>query len=148
MTPLELTFIQSEQCNARNWRGGPISCRFTDRIAAIRQAERAKANQACLVTADAKPELSFENGLGFFDGMFDGVPSYRGKYRFSHHYPGWDRVAAFDGKGEGGEEYKCARAIDRLNELEYWVRNVSQHPNAFWLPVAGGKTYPDVVAKL
>lgn len=131
-----------------------MRCRFVlarklrDRIAAIRQAERAKAYQACLFAADAKPELSFENGFRFFDRMFDGVPSYRGKYRFSKHFLGWDRVAAFDGKGEDGEEYKCAQAIDSLSEVEYWVRNVSQHPNAFWLPVAGGKTYPDFVAKL
>jgi type III restriction enzyme len=82
-----------------------MRCRFVlarklkDTIAAIRHAERARAYQACLFAADAKPELSLENGFRFFDGMFDGVPSYRGKYQFSKHYLGWDRVAAFDGKG-------------------------------------------------
>lgn len=108
---------------------------------------RARAFQTCLFATDAKPELTFENGFRLFDGMFDGVPSYRGKYQFAKHFLGWDRVPAFDGKDDG-DEFKCAQAIDSLSDVECWVRNVSQHPNAFWLPVAGGKTYPDFVALL
>ena len=29
-----------------------------------------------------------------------------------------------------------------------WIRNVAKHPNAFWLPLAGGKFHPDFVAEL
>jgi type III restriction enzyme len=38
--------------------------------------------------------------------------------------------------------------LDSLNEVEFWVRNVSKHANAFRLPLASGNFYPDFVAKL
>jgi type III restriction enzyme len=130
-----------------------MRCRFIlarklkDKIAAIRQTERERAFQTCLFAVDAKPEISFENGFSFFEGMYDGVLTYRGKYAFSRHFLGSDRVPAFDGK-EDGEEFKCAQILDSMSEVEFWVRNVAQHPNSFWLPVAKGRTYPDFVAQL
>lgn len=143
-------------------RGLPLAalmrCRFIlarklkDKVDALRKAARENAYQTCLFAPDAEVEVSFDEGFRFFDGMFDGVPSYRGtKYTFAKHFLGPDRVPRFDGKGEDGvegEEFKAAQLIDAMAEIEYWVRNVSQHPNAFRLPVAGGWTYPDFVAKL
>jgi type III restriction enzyme len=38
--------------------------------------------------------------------------------------------------------------LDSLNEVEFWIRNVSRHVNSFRLPVASGNFYPDFVAKL
>ena len=38
--------------------------------------------------------------------------------------------------------------VDSLSEVEFWIRNVSQHVNSFWLPLASGRFYPDFVAKL
>jgi type III restriction enzyme len=130
-----------------------MRCRFVlarklrDKLASIRAAERTRAYQATLFAVDAKPEVSFDNGFRFFDGMFDGTPTYRGKIRFNRHFLGWDKVPAFDG-ADDGEELKAAFQLDSLHEVEYWVRNVARHPNAFWLPLAGGRTYPDFVAKL
>jgi type III restriction enzyme len=100
-----------------------MRCRFVparkikDCIAAIRLHERKDAHQNSLFAAAAKPELSFESGFAFTDGMFDGTPTYRGKYRFSRHFLGWDRVPAFDGKAEDGEEFKCAQALDSFSEV-------------------------------
>ncbi len=131
-----------------------MRCRFIlarklrEKIAAIRAEVRKGVYQRCLFAADAKPEVSFDNGFRFHDGMFAGVPCYRGtKYRFSNHYLGWDRVPAFDGT-EDGEEFKAAQQLDSIGEVEFWVRNVAKHPDAFWFPLAGGRTYPDFVAKL
>ena len=131
-----------------------MRCRFIlarklrEKIAAIRAEVRKGVYQRCLFAADAKPEVSFDNGFHFHDGMFAGVPCYRGtKYRFSNHYLGWDRVPAFDGT-EDGEEFKAAQQLDSISEVEFWVRNVAKHPDAFWFPLAGGRTYPDFVAKL
>lgn len=121
-----------------------MRCRFIlarklkDRIASLRQAARRSAYQTCLFSPDALPRVSFDNGFRFFDGMFAGVPRYRGSYRFSKHFLGDDQVAAFDGKEEGGDEFKAAQLIDAVPEVEYWVRNVSGHPNAFKLPTATG----------
>lgn len=130
-----------------------MRCRFIlarklkDKIGSIRQSERARAFQTCLFAADAKPEVSFDDGFRFSEGMFDGVTTYRGRYVFSRHFLGSDRVPAFDGKDDG-EEFKCAQVLDSMSEVEFWVRNVAQHPSAFWLPVAKGRTYPDFVAQL
>ena len=58
-------------------------------------------------------------------------------------------MPAFSGKeGDGGEEFQCAQMLDSLPEVEFWVRNVAQHQNAFRLPLASGSFYPDFVAKL
>lgn len=135
-----------------------MRCRFIlarklrEKIGAIRAEVRKGVYQRCLFAPEAKPELSFENGFRFHDGMFAGVPCYRGtKYRFSQHYLGWDRVPRFDGKGDDGadgDEFKAAQQLDSIAEVEFWVRNVARHADAFWLPLAGGRTYPDFVAKL
>ena len=131
-----------------------MRCRFIlarklrDRIAAIRAKVRQGVYQRCLFAPEANPELSFDNGFRFHDAMFAGVPTYRGtKYRFAKHYLGWDRVAAFDG-AEDGEEFKAAQMLDSVGEIAFWLRNVAKHRDAFWLPTAGGRTYPDFVAKL
>jgi len=80
--------------------------------------------------------------------MFDGVQYYQGRTRFQRHFTGWDQVPAFDGKEDGGAELKCAEALDMLQGLKFWIRNVARHPNAFWLPLAGGRFYPDFVARM
>ena len=67
---------------------------------------------------------------------------YQGTYRFKKHYypvPG-------DLKNVG-EEFECARAIDLLEEVEFWVRNLV-HPTQFWMPTSRQRTYPDFLAKL
>jgi len=67
---------------------------------------------------------------------------YQGTYRFKKHYyplPG-------DLKNVG-EEFECARAIDLIDEVEFWVRNLV-HPTQFWMPTSRQRTYPDFVAKL
>ena len=53
----------------------------------------------------------------------------------------------FDGK-DGGEEQQCARVLDCLNGVKWWVRNVAKHPNSFWLQTSKDRTYPDFVAEL
>ena len=135
-----------------------MRCRFIlarklrDKLAAIRAEVRSGVYQQCLFAPEARPELSFENGFRFHDNMFAGVPCYRGtKYRFAKHYLGWDRVPRFDGKGDDGaegDEFKAAQQLDSIGDVEFWVRNVAKHPDAFWLPLASGRTYPDFVAKL
>lgn len=135
-----------------------MRCRFIlarklrEKIAAIRAEVRKGVYQRCLFAPESKTELSVDNGFRFHDGMFAGVPCYRGtKYRLAKHYLGWDRVPRFDGKGDDGaegDEFKAALQLDSIGEVEFWVRNVAKHSDAFWLPLAGGRTYPDFVAKL
>lgn len=132
-----------------------MRCRFVlarklkEKIARIRKEERSKAYQQSLFAADAKPELDFDNGFEFFEGMYDGQPMFTPKkFQLKKHFLGWDRIPLFDGKGEYGDEFKAAIALDSLPQVDYWLRNISQRPSSFWFPLAQNKTYPDFVAKL
>jgi len=49
---------------------------------------------------------------------------------------------------EGTEEFTCATHIDRHPQTEFWVRNLSQKPNVFWLQTAQRKFYPDFIVRL
>jgi type III restriction enzyme len=68
------------------------------------------------------------------------------RYRFRKHYyplPGElkDEIDA--------EETACAIAIDRLDSVRCWVRNLERQPEAsFWLPTSTDRFYPDFVAEL
>lgn len=125
----------------------PLARKVKERIEDIRAKEREGVYQRSLFAPEAKPEISFDNGFVFADDMFAGVRTYRGSYRFSKHFTGWDQVAAFDG-ADDGEELACAKMLDSLSEVKHWIRNVPRHPSAFWLPTASGRFYPDFVAEL
>lgn len=124
-----------------------LARKVKERIAEIRTKEREGVYQRSLFAPEAKPEISFDNGFVFADDMFAGVRTYRGSYRFSRHFTGWDQVAAFDG-ADDGEELDCAKILDSLAIVKHWVRNVPRHPSAFWLPTASGRFYPDFIAEL
>lgn len=125
-----------------------LARRLQDRLAEIYTIERNKVYQGSLFATGAAPSLSFGNGFRFFDGMFDGVRTYQGRTVFAKHFTGKNQVPAFDGRGEDGEEFQCAMFLDANAKVKHWIRNVAKHPNAFWLPLADGKFYPDFVAEL
>ena len=139
-------------------RGIPLSalmrCQYVlarklgEKLASVLDAERASAYQTTLFDDVAQPQVSFDDGFRFFDGMYDGTRYHEGKHRFQKHFTGWDQVPVFDGKGVDGEEGRSAQAIDALADVEFWIRNVSRHSNSFWLPLPQSKFYPDFVAKL
>ena len=118
------------------------------KIDAIRARERKSAYQQGLFAPEARPKVSFDCAFTFRDDMYAGERRYRGGWRPVRHFLGPDRVPAFDGLREDGEEIRCAQALDSLPGLEYWVRNVARHPASFWLPTATDRFYPDFVARL
>lgn len=71
-----------------------------------------------------------------------------GTMRFrKHYYPVPGDLSWKTPKGVPTEEFLCAQAIDLLDEVEFWVRNLA-HPSQFWMPTSRQRTYPDFVAKL
>lgn len=64
-----------------------------------------------------------------------------------HYYPVPGDLAWKTGAGVLTEEFLCAQAIDLLDEVDTWVRNLV-HPSQFWMPTAKQRTYPDFVARL
>ncbi|MDO9476673.1 MAG: DEAD/DEAH box helicase family protein [Pseudohongiella sp.] len=73
---------------------------------------------------------------------------YQGPYRFKKHfYPRPGDLLWKTAGGQESEEFLCAQAIDFLDGVEFWVRNLV-HANQFWMPTSTQRTYPDFVAKL
>ena len=73
---------------------------------------------------------------------------YSGSYRFKkHYYPVPGDLRWRNDSGKETEEFLCARALDMLDEVKFWVRNLV-HPSQFWMPTAHARTYPDFVAML
>lgn len=68
---------------------------------------------------------------------------YRGQHSFKKHY--YPDVGKFD----SNEEKQCAEFIDTLDEVEYWVRNLSNQPSrSFWFQTSTDRFYPDFICKL
>ena len=117
------------------------------KIDQFRTNERRYAYQCYLLEPEARVEVSFDTAFEFRDGMYRDQRRYRGHWKPNNHFLGANQVPAFDG-ADDGEEVQCAQALDSLPGLKYWLRNVSRHPESFWLPTAAGKFYPDFVAML
>jgi hypothetical protein len=70
--------------------------------------------------------------------------SYQGAYQFQKHFHG--TVGELEPKGE---EFECAKLIDTLPQVKFWIRNLSGRPQtSFWLPTSTDRFYPDFVAML
>lgn len=128
---------------------------------------RRKLEEQLLVAKDAAFEDGFQHAL--FGGGLEVVTSdgpdhdftypanlsmyparfyERGTHRFDKHYypyPGDMKWKTSGGKVT--EEYLCAQAIDLLDEVEVWCRNLA-HPSQFWMPTSRMRTYPDFTARL
>lgn len=122
------------------------------------QLEIAKVNalddgfQTVLFADDSKVVSSMDPGYAFTYpadlSLYPARTYYEGAYRFQKHYypmPGDLRWKSDSGKDT--EEFLCARALDTVDEVECWVRNLA-HPSQFWMPIANARTYPDFVALL
>jgi len=69
---------------------------------------------------------------------------YEGRYQFQKHY--YPQVGELKAEGE---EFECARRLDLLPQVKFWVRNLNRQPNySFWLQTSTDKFYPDFVAQL
>ena len=126
-----------------------LARKIRDKIGAIQQQERKSVYQQRLFTPEAKVKVSFDDAYAFSfkAGMYQDQRRYRGRWKPGKHFLGPAHVPAFDGI-EGGEEIRCAEAIDELPGVKYWLRNVARHPESFRLPLAAGSFYPDFVAML
>lgn len=93
-------------------------------------------------------KIQIETSLDFsykFGKYYPATKLYNGSIKFNKHF--YSCVGAFDGCVRGEEEM-CAKEIDLLPEIKYWIRNIDRHPNSFRLPTSTDYFYPDFVAKL
>ncbi len=87
-------------------------------------------------------KLDFSFCVEFKDNMYYGLPTYHGNYKFQKHFLGSNKIPVMDTE----EEIECAKAIDSLPNVTYWIRNVARNPNSFRLPTSSDYFYPDFVA--
>lgn len=126
-----------------------LARKLKDRVAEIRKIERTKVYTGCLFGPERPPEVNYERGFTFKEGAFTSARKHTDRsWRFVRHFTGPDNVPAFDSEDDDGQEINCARALDALDTVKHWLRNVPKHPDAFWLPLAGGRFYPDFIAEL
>ena len=66
----------------------------------------------------------------YVDRPYPAAWSYSGAYQFKKHF--------FGSVGElasTGEEFECAKLLDTLPAVTFWIRNLSTRPQtSFWLP--------------
>lgn len=104
----------------------------------------AKDYQTFLFAPSASVETSFADGFCFEKRPYPAAWNYQGAYQFRKHFFGM--VGELDSRGE---EFECARLIDTLPQVKYWIRNLANRPqSSFWLPTSTDRFYPDFVAEL
>lgn len=103
---------------------------------------------------------SFEKGFQqtLFGNLIPIETSFNFKFEFGKSYPAKNKYSGrkifnkhfYPFIGEmNGEEIDCASAIDSLEEVKYWVRNIERYSEtSFSLPTSKDRFYPDFVAIL
>jgi len=112
------------------------------KINLCRQKASEDRYQQTLFGPEAAVETSFNSQFDFTPTGYAPHWTYVGyPYQFTKHF--YSTVGEL---GNKGEEYECAKALDRTDKVQHWVRNLERR--GFWLPLAQTKFYPDFVAEL
>lgn len=134
------TFTLSMLCRAKY----ALAAALKAKLARLRERALAEGYQLLLFAPGAKTELSFDYGHVFpANDYAENISAYSGNYHFKKRF--YPLIRDLKSKGE---EYDCAVALDATPQVEWWVRNVDRQEGSFWLPLSGGKFYPDFVARL
>ena len=125
----------------------PLSRAVSDLISRHRKDAQKKGYQASLFDDNNTACLSDQFVYKFSPDSYPSRPPYyTGRYKFQKHFFPQNMIEDLKATGE---EYECAKAIDGLPEIKYWIRNlVRRNKASFWLPLAHGKFYPDFVCEL
>lgn len=114
------------------------------KISSYRRTAYAQGYQKFLFAPDADVEARFTDFNVFDNTAYPAAWSYRGRYQFKKHF--YPLVGELKSEGE---EFECAKWIDNLSQVTYWMRNLSGRPkSSFWLPTSTDRFYPDFLALL
>jgi superfamily II DNA or RNA helicase len=112
-------------------------------IYALRQ-ERQNGNYDALFDAHAdKFAISSDHAVIFDEQRYSYNQPYAGSTIFNKHF-----TSIVGDLKHSGEEFECAVHLDRMSEVQYWIRNVERQIHSFWLQLPTNKFYPDFIAKL
>jgi type III restriction enzyme len=116
-----------------------------EKIKTYRYQERDKAYQSLLFGDDSKKIIvSPQRCLNFNLDQYPARNICDASESFNKHY--YPKVGELE---SSGEEFLCARFLDQLDQVEFWVRNLERQERfSFWLQTASDKFYPDFICKL
>jgi len=119
--------------------------KVTRKIQQYREEAHLKAYQIlllpeCLTPLVVTPEICFS----FPTNDYPYSSRYQGSYVFQKHY--YKEVGNLK---NSGEEFDCAKYLDTLPEMKFWVRNLERRErHSFWLQTITDRFYPDFVCLL
>ena len=125
----------------------PLSRAISALITRYRKEAQKKGYQASLFGTSNTARLSEQFVYDFLPDAYPSKPLYySGRYQFQKHFFPQNLIEDLK---DTGEEYECAKAIDGLAEVKYWIRNlVRRNKASFWMPLAHAKFYPDFICEL
>ena len=125
----------------------PLSRAVRDLVKIYRKKAQTVGYQKTLFSDDSQVSLSDQFLYEFKPTHYPSRPPYySGRYKFQKHYFASHMIEDLKSTGE---EYECAKAIDGIPDIKYWIRNLVKRDHAsFWLPLAHHKFYPDFVCEL
>lgn len=126
----------------------PLAEALKARIRRCREEARERSYQENLFGATAPIVVDIAHALKVEPHRYVPRERYGGRFKFNKHFIG----APGELKGEG-EEHDCAIEIERHPRVATWLRNLAgptgrRERDSFWLPLAGGRFYPDFVGAL
>lgn len=125
-----------------------IAKKLAEQIKNARTAASENNYQTTLFGNDAPVLADFDHAYTFDPNAYPSSKPCIANYKWKKHYyavPG--DLPHKRASGKLAEEFQCALALDNMEEVEFWVRNIA-HRSQFRLPTATGWTYPDFVARL
>jgi len=119
--------------------------KVTEKIELHRQKAHVQAYQTlllpeCKTPLVVTPEVCFS----FPPNDYPYNTRYQGSYKFQNHY-----YKEIGNLKDTGEEFDCAKFLDTLPEVKFWVRNIERRErHSFSLQTTTDKFYPDFVCML
>lgn len=121
-----------------------LARRIDAQICDMREAAAKARFRQLVLDGEWKVEPDWKHPFNFETGCYPAPAGtrYAGRWEFQKHY--YPVIANLKGDGE---EFECARLIDRHPKVKHWVRNLDREPG-FWLPTSGNRFFPDFIAEL
>jgi type III restriction enzyme len=120
-----------------------------ERIQQHRDNERKTAFQQFLLDGSALT-VSEERAINFKTMSYEPSWLYGGGFKFKKHYfgPKPGELLETTPGGKLKEEFECARFLDGLPEVKFWVRNLANKATSFRLQTSQHWFYPDFLCQL
>ncbi|MDK4691853.1 hypothetical protein [Kingella negevensis] len=111
-----------------------------------RNEAKSRSYQQALFSDNADVQACFDAEFAYEfkpENYVPQPPFYSGRYQFSKHF-----FAEIENLKASGEEFECAKLLDMLPEIKYWVRNPDLGKRGFWLPLSNRRFFPDFICEL